>query len=48
MFLCAPYFNTIPDEFYVPCVNHYKKVMSVGSTTMEMCVSVFVIYVKFY
>ena len=46
--LCATCFNTIPDAVDVICVRHSKNVIFIGANIMEMFVSVFVIYIKFY
>ena len=44
----APYFNPSYVAVYVICVSHYQMVVFIGATSMAMCVSVFVNYVKLY
>ena len=45
---CDPYFNSIPAAVDMICVRNYQKVMFIGATIVEMCVSFLVIYVYFY
>ena len=48
MFTYATYFNDIPAAVDLLYVSSSKKVMFIGATIVEMCVSFLVIYVYFY